>query len=387
MKTLAKVSCYTVCFFVSFLIFILGGIVSSYILTFVLSLDTVDKSLPEHLLAKKYNEVAYATTHNSYAIFGIIAAANHFKPIKTSLENGVRALMLDVHFSDNTKSTIELCHGDCAAGGVEILSVFNTIADFLEKYPMNVITIIWETTCDVDSCNIQKNMLYSIVENSRLSNMLYTPNFAHRPWPTLREMVNDNRGSVVQFSDRPPFNRTWDLNIWDYVIETPYEQIDGNDLDVNCTFNRGMPDSTEKLFLNNHFTYIGLSPFHTLTTGYNTNPYMYNRIIRCQHELGKNITNFVAVDHWYYSDVVNTVACLNTQKSEMCQKQNTLRFVAEILISITGGMCCICSIYACVSMCINSDLKPMASHDSDEPTEEQPLIQFNRDVSKSLENP
>ena len=50
------------------------------------SSKTVDQNLSEGLLALKYNKVSYATTHNSYSVFGTIAAGNQFGTIKMSLE-------------------------------------------------------------------------------------------------------------------------------------------------------------------------------------------------------------------------------------------------------------------------------------------------------------
>ena len=287
--------------------------------------------------------MAYATTHNSYAVVGIITAANHFKSIQKSLEQGVRALMLDVHFSDDTNSKIALCHADCSAGAVEVGEVFDTIATFLGKYPANVITIIWETTCTGDEeCTSLKHMLYTVVGRSRLANLLYAPEHLESPnllnsWPTLREMVDSNQ-TVVQFFDRGPFERPWDLKMWDHVIETPYDNKDKDDLGAECTFNRGTPDKPGKLFLNNHFTLRGLVPVPATTVGYNTNPYMYDRIRRCEQELGKTTTNFIAVDHWWYSDVVKTAACLNGEDAvQTCQATDTWRTLSAVAIPLIGG--------------------------------------------------
>jgi hypothetical protein len=298
---------------------------------------TPNKFISEHLLAMNYSKVAYATTHNSYAVVGKITASNHFKSIQESLEKGIRALMIDVHFSDDTKSKIALCHADCSMGTVRVDTTLDTIATFLDNHPVNVITIIWEVTCTGDEdCTSLKRMLYYTIEQSRLANMLYAPERRESPWPTLQKMVDQNE-KIVQFFDRGPFERPWDLKMWDHVIENPYNNLNKNDLDEKCTFNRGGPDSPEKLFLNNHFTLMGLVPMPWTTIQYNTNPYMYNRMIRCQQELGKNTTNFISVDHWWYSDVIRTVACLNGEDTvQTCQTTDTDRTLFVAATSLVG---------------------------------------------------
>ena len=327
-----------------YLIFLIGGIVLSSRVSWAGSSST---NLSEKLLAMDYNNVVFATTHNSYAVFGIIGAANQFKSIQKSLEQGVRSLMLDVHFSDDTKSNIALCHVDCKAGYVEVDEPLETIANFLDKYPLNVITIIWETVCtnDID-CMSLKHKLYDVIEHSRLANMLYAPEHSESPWYTLGEMVHKNE-KIVQFSETGPFEQPWDLNMWDYVIETPYNNKGKDDLDAKCTFNRGTPDKPGKLFLNNHFTSMGLIPIPSLTMIYNTDPYMYDRIIRCQQELGKHTTNFVAVDHWSYSDVIKTVACLNGEANvQTCQSGDMDRNLRTIAIFLIGGCIGILVLYS-----------------------------------------
>ena len=80
---------------------------------------------------------------------------------------------------------------------------------------------------------------------------------------------------------------------------------------------------------------------------YNTDPYMYDRIIRCQQELGKHTTNFVAVDHWSYSDVIKTVACLNGEANvQTCQSGDMDRNLRTIAIFLIGGCIGILVLYS-----------------------------------------
>lgn len=311
-----------------------------------------DQNMPAEILDKTYNTVAFATTHNSFAVIGVVGAANQWRGIKQSLESGVRALMLDVYFSDDRKSNLVLCHAECAVGAVEIEPVFIVIADFLDKYPRNVISILWETQQGLSVADqaLLKDLLYVMTENSRLGTMLFRPSGSPIVWPTLLDMVQDGH-NVVQFFDRGPYGKPWDLDYYQQIIETPFGAELKEDLDKPCRFNRGTPDYPGKLFLNNHFTFLGLS-LPVLTESYNYNPYLYERVTRCEEELGKTTTNFVAVDQWSYSDVVRTVYCLNskdTTKKMMCQRKNKFKTVQVVGIALVVGFsvvfCCLILFY------------------------------------------
>jgi hypothetical protein len=334
------------CFCLALIIFLLGGTILASTTPWIGAVAAGNPNLSDKLLAKNYSDVAFATTHNSFAIFGSVVQGNQFKSIEQSLELGVRALMLDVHFSDDTKTQVLLCHNDCGQGSVKVDTVFDTIATFIDKYPKNVISLLWQVECDGgedgDDCLKLKQLLYTVVEQSRLADMLYTPK-SH--WETLGEMIGRNE-KIVQFSESGPFGRPWDLNLWEYVVETPWDNPGQAGLDATCEFGRGASGSSNKMFLNNHFTALGSIPTPLITIGYNTNPYMYERVIRCQNELGKATTNFLAVDHWWYSGVIATVSCLNNEEDlQTCESVDTWRAISIAAISILGGAVAILAIY------------------------------------------
>lgn len=365
-----KVRCWHSCFCVALLVAsAVGVVVASKVFSMVSPLAPARPYLTEKLLGTKYNNVVFATTHNSYAVFGQFSAANHFGSIQNSLDQGVRALMLDVHWSDHTSDGIAICHSRCSQGSVRVDEILGLIATFLDNHPVNVITIMWEIVCSKqqEDCDALKHAVYRIIERSQLADMLYVPTNASPAdgltptrvalgdrWPTLQKMVDNNERIVMFFdksSDKSSFDRPSHLELWDHVIETSYSNNDHNALDAECKFHRGSPDNPGKMLLNNHFTHLGLLPVSLITMGYNTNPYMYNRMVRCQHELGKPITNFISVDHWWYSDVVNTAACLNGEHdAETCKSGNTVRTVFKVAISIMGGGIGILAIHVCLKL-------------------------------------
>ena len=343
--------------FISLLVCWGGGIVlASKVFSLASLYSYVDPYLSEKLLAMRYDQVSFATTHNSYAELGKLTAGNQFASIQASLNQGVRALMLDVHWSDNTNSNVSLCHDDCKQGSIEIDEILEIIVTFLDDHPVNVVTIIWEIICTKEQtdCDAIKHEVYNIIEQSKLANMLYVPKTsslgAGFAWPFLQEMI-DNNEKIVLFFDKGSFDRPSHLNLWDHVIETPFDNNDMNDLDATCKFHRGTPNEPEKMLLNNHFTRLGLIPFSTALVEYNANPYMYNRMVRCQDELGKPITNFIVVDHWYFSSVINTVACLNSQHEvQTCESLDIVRILSMFLVSFMGGMGGILVVYGLLTL-------------------------------------
>jgi hypothetical protein len=251
--------------------------------------------------------------------------------------------MLDVHWTDNTNSNVSVCHYDCKQGSIEIGEILDTIVTFLVKNPVNVVTIIWEIVCSKkqSDCDAIKLKVYDIIEQSKLANMLYVPKNSSLgdgfAWPVLEEMIDKNQ-KIVLFFDKGSFDRPSHIPLWDHVIETQFDKNNKNDLDKYCKFHRGSPNAPEKMLLNNHFTRLGLIPFSTALMEYNTNPYMYDRINRCQYELDKPITNFIVVDHWFYSSVINTAACLNGQHEvQTCESLDIERILSIVLVHFMGG--------------------------------------------------
>ena len=85
------------------------------------------------LCDRRYDQVAYPTTHNamSNADEGWIAP-NQTHGITRQLERGIRALMLDTH--DDAGQTM-LCHGYCFAGSKPLAEGLGEIAAFLGSHP------------------------------------------------------------------------------------------------------------------------------------------------------------------------------------------------------------------------------------------------------------
>ncbi len=251
------------------------------------------------LCQKKYNEVAYLTTHNSFnSVDNGFSLPNQNLNILTQLNEGVRALMLDVYDDKNNPMTY---HGYKILGSKPFTDFLKTIKTFLDNNPKEVITVILE-------CYTSANAIEKLINETGLSNYLYT-HILNTDWPNLQSMINDNKRLII-FSDKDDATQTqgWYHYIWKYAVETGYSAKSINDL--NCNFNRG--NASNDLFILNHFitSSIGVGVKEKANLA-NSNPYFMNRVLQCQKETNK-FPNFITVDFYDLGNVFDVVNQLNT---------------------------------------------------------------------------
>ena len=256
----------------------------------------------ESLCLKKYNEVAYLTTHNAYSSFeaGFYLPNQNFN-ITSQLNDGVRAFMLDVYSEDDQ---LVLYHGVSQLGSSLFSDVLNEFKFFIDNNPNEVITLILE---DYSSIIELSDALFTsgIIEDLYEYDEVYG-------WPTLQDMIDlDKR--IVLFSDNevqnPPL---WFNFIWEYAVETHFsnESID----DFSCNFNRG--EAQNSLFILNHFItnfelVLGnLQLYNEQVEQVNSNPYFLNRVYECALEKDK-FPNFITVDFYDVGDCLEVVNILN----------------------------------------------------------------------------
>lgn len=256
----------------------------------------------ESLCLKKYNEVAYLTTHNAYSSFeaGFYLPNQNFN-ITSQLNDGVRAFMLDVYSEDDQ---LVLYHGVSQLGSSLFSDVLNEFKFFIDNNPNEVITLILE---DYSSIIELSDALFTsgIIEDLYEYDEVYG-------WPTLQDMIDlDKR--IVLFSDNevqnPPL---WFNFIWEHAVETHFsnESID----DFSCNFNRG--EAQNSLFILNHFItnfelVLGnLQLYNEQVEQVNSNPYFLNRVYDCASEKDK-FPNFITVDFYDVGNCIDVVDILN----------------------------------------------------------------------------
>ncbi len=240
----------------------------------------------ELLCAKKYNEVAYLTTHNAFNTEeDNFLAPNQTHSISQQLTNGVRALMLDVY---DINGVATVYHSLDILGTAPLASILAEIKTFIDEHPNEILTIIFE-------CYINVDAIATEMEQSGLFPLLFTKE-SDTQWPTLQEMIDSGKRLVIfsDCNDATP-EQSWYHYVWDHAVETHF--ANHSTQDFSCNFNRG--DSINDLFIINHFItddFTGLAEYDSTQIA-NANPYLTNRIQQCQEDRNK-FPNFIAVDFY-----------------------------------------------------------------------------------------
>ena len=246
------------------------------------------------LCARRFDEVAYPTTHNamSNAEDGW-QMPNQNRNLGHQLEDGVRALMLDVHeYGDD----ILLCHAFCQIGSLPLADGLATIRDFLHDHRGEVVTLIFESYTTAGA-------IAGAFAESGLDHYVHA-HVAGTPWPTLRELIDaDER--VIVLTDREGGAYDWYMDVWAEAFETPFAAATVDDF--TCDPGRG--DPANPLFIFNHFlTATFAVPDQAPTV--NADPFLVDRARTCMEARG-HLANFVTVDFYDQGDLFDAVRMLN----------------------------------------------------------------------------
>jgi len=264
------------------------------------------------LCTRTYDRVVVPMTHNAMSNADESwTPPNQTHGLERQLADGVRGMMLDLHYYDadaneNTAGHIDgkspvdqvyLCHGPCALGHTRLLDGLCTITKFLDAKPGEVFSIIFEndvTDADTDA----------VIRASGLADYAYTHSRG-APWPTLRELVDTNK-RVVLFEENeggtPAYlHRAYADEMWD----TPYSFE--KQADFTCA--RGRGQQANALFLVNHW--LG-RPFADIALAKEVNvaSVLGERVARCTTEAGRAPT-FVSVDFYDVGDLFGVVRKAN----------------------------------------------------------------------------
>ena len=252
------------------------------------------------LCNKKYHQVAYLTTHNSYssATAGF-TFPNQNLSISEQLNNGVRGFMLDVY---DLMGTPTVYHGSFLFGSEPLSTSLGIIEQFLNTNPNEIITIIFE-------CYVTANDIESEINASGLNNYLFEK-IPSIDWPTLQEMIDDNQRLVI-FTDEndATASQGWYHYIWEHAVETHFSVNDPDNF--NNEFNRG--DSLNDLFIFNHFitnTIFGIGD-ETAAGIVNEYNFLINRINENYLATSK-FPNFITLDFVDQGEGLNVVNTINS---------------------------------------------------------------------------
>lgn len=251
------------------------------------------------LCARRYNEVAYPTTHNAFSNEeeGFILS-NQRRSIEQQLDDGVRAMMLDVYEFEGAPY---LCHTGCELGRRSLDDALSAIGAFLEAHPGEVLTFQFESYTTGTS-------VAASFERSGLIRYVYT-HPKNAPWPTLGDLVQADTRVVSFYETNSPLAGVgapdWYQPLFENSFDTYFKAAKPEDF--TCNVRRGVPGAP--LFTLNHFL-TNLHGFPDLAEQVNHDPFLIDRARRCQQARG-HIPNFVAVDYYDIGDLFEAVRELN----------------------------------------------------------------------------
>jgi hypothetical protein len=296
------------------------------------------------LCSRRLSDVYFAATHNSYAASDQpgwrFASQTH--PISRQLDDGIRALLIDVHYGVRDPSNgrvrtdfeaegseankvakalpplalrvadqvaggiglggsrgqpkLYLCHTLCELGAEPLEQELGVIADFLRRHPDQVVMLIVEDYVPPSAvaAAFEKAGLTSYAASLRLG----------EPPPTLGELVSNGKRLLV-FAENHGGKPAWYMPAFSFIADTPLGAVHPGQL--SCKRFRG--DRRSPLLLINHWI-PPFPPSPALNGQIGRAPFMRSRIGRCTRALDHPAA-IVAVDFYERTSVVAVARRLN----------------------------------------------------------------------------
>lgn len=284
--------------------------VSLFVLLLILSLSNAQQPCNGHpsLCPKRLNEVFYPMTHNSFAVGSYnTTGANQRTNITTQLQNGIRALNLDFHYSaDNT--TVQLCHGSCfILNRGPLVATLTEIRKWMEGNRRELVWIIVENGPPVRTQDID-----NVVKASGIDRMLVqlTPG---GQLPTLGELINADKRLLLHIVPLPAPFPPYMHPEFDWISETPFEQY--SESAWTCAMDR--PRNQARPFvLVNHWIYETVLGFGvadsnpTRVAATNSFQKMKDHINKCR-SIRRQFVNFLNIDWYDNSEIFRVAADIN----------------------------------------------------------------------------
>lgn len=296
------------------------------------------------LCDRRLDEVVFAGTHNSFAASeqpGWYFASQRYD-ISRQLDDGVRALLLDVHFgvydpatgrvrtdlraegSDRNKVADQvpasalrvadqvagrvgvgslngtpeayLCHTLCELGADPLNRELDVIKRFLEDHPDQILIVIVEDY-------VAPTTIEQAFEQTGLTRYVATLDRA-QPMPTLRELIERGRRLVV-FAEEQGGTPAWYMPAFSFIQDTPLGATRPDQL--SCERYRGEADSP--LLLINYWI-PPFPPSETLNATIGRAPFLRAHLTRCLRRQDFKGA-IVAVDFYQRTSVVEVARAVN----------------------------------------------------------------------------
>ncbi|XP_037475036.1 PI-PLC X domain-containing protein At5g67130-like [Triticum dicoccoides] len=256
--------------------------------------DTVDNSLP-------FNKYAFLTTHNSFSIvtdIPLFTLYNQEDSVTGQLNNGVRALMLDVYdFQDD----IWLCHsfgGMCldATAFEPAIGTMREIEAFLVMNPSAVVTLILE-----DHVKSHRGLSKLFIKTGLTKYWFPVSRMPRNgeDWPRVSDMIKLNQRLLVFTSN--PFKESSEgiAYQWNYMVENMYGDVGMNSrVCRNRSESAVLSDRTKSLVLVNYFRTRPVQG----TACMEHSRGLVEVLHTCHAASGNRWANFLAVDYYKRSN-------------------------------------------------------------------------------------
>lgn len=293
------------------------------------------------LCAKRLDQAVFPGTHNSMS--NQEAAGWMFphqqKDIPGQLRDGIRALLLDIHYGfaggtriktdlaagqsrdrliqaigqegfdaamrirerlvgvDERKRNLYFCHAFCELGAYPVGPTLEEIRDFLIENPDEVVIMIVEDY-------VTPSDLAAAFDRAKLTPLVYHGP-AGPPWPTLGELTA--RGErLVMFIESGRPGVSWLHPAFESFQETPYSFH--SVAEMSCAPNRG--GTSGSLFLLNNWIETTPAPRPSNAAIVNAHDALLRRARACQAQR-HHLPNIIAVDFYGTGDVIGVARELN----------------------------------------------------------------------------
>jgi hypothetical protein len=293
------------------------------------------------LCDRAVNEMVFPGAHNamSNAETADWMFPHHQHGLLRQLQDGVRALLIDVHYGIPTGGRVKtdldhelggreqleravgpegtaaamrirdrlvggqdadrgiyFCHGFCELGAYEVTPALRSMRQFLVQNPGEVVILVIEDY--VSPQDIER----AFVE-SGLVDFVYQGGAAL--WPTLRELIAGNQRLIV-FSESGRPGVPWLYPAFQSMQETPYTFHEP--AEMSCLPNRG--GTSGALFQLNHWIETTPTPRPSNAAVVNAYDFLLARARRCQKER-RHLPNIIAVDFYATGDLFRVARTLN----------------------------------------------------------------------------
>jgi hypothetical protein len=301
--------------------------------------ELCDRTLPEVALLASHNSMSIPARH--------WFAAEQDGTIAEQLDHGVRGLLIDTYYADELPNgrvrtvipkggSVEdaigptgrraaerlreragfrgkgerglwLCHTFCEVGATRLSEALDDVASFLVDHPNDVVVIVNQDAISPES-------FVGAMRRAGLDDLALTPPKPGGRWPTLREMIDENRRLLVMAENRGGAAPWYQPAYRGLVEETPYDfrsvraLSDPATRERTCRAYRGGTGAS--LFLMNHWVSTDPTPRPTDAARVNAPKVLGARADACRR-IRRHLPNLVAVNFARRGDPRATVDRLN----------------------------------------------------------------------------